>query len=95
MQFVADAKPITLWEDNQSTIHLTRGHTLHKASKHIAIRHFYIRECCQNGLLVLSKVASAENVADLCTKSTSKKIFEYLRDKLMVPYEEPVNSTKD
>ena len=37
MQFVADAKPITLWEDNQSTIHLTRGHTLHKASKHIAI----------------------------------------------------------
>jgi len=40
-------KPLQLFEDNQACIALSKNPELHKTSKHIAIRHHFIRQHCQ------------------------------------------------
>jgi hypothetical protein len=62
----------TLWCDNGSTIHLAKAAAFHRRSKHIELRHFFIREQIAQGFLVLRKIASAYNLADIFTKPLSK-----------------------
>eukprot|EP00961_Rhodomonas_salina_P227758 3078708-Rhodomonas_salina.2 len=47
----------------------------HKA-QHIDTLVYHLQELCKDGVLVLEKVSSAEQVADLLTKSTPKLAFE-------------------
>ena len=62
----------TLWCDNGSTIHLAKAAVFHGRSKHIELRHFFIREQIAQGFLVLRKIASVTNLADIFTKPLSK-----------------------
>ena len=82
------AQPLTIFEDNQGTIDLSRKPgALHKRSKHINIRYHWIRERIANGELKLSKIDTALNTADIFTKATSNQTFIFLRDKLLHPRE--------
>ena len=82
------AQPLTIFEDNQGTIDLSRKPgALHKRSKHIDIRYHWIRERIANGELKLSKIDTALNTADIFTKATSNQTFIFLRDKLVHPRE--------
>eukprot|EP00961_Rhodomonas_salina_P223125 3017354-Rhodomonas_salina.1 len=47
----------------------------HKA-QHIDTRVYHLRELCKEGVLVLKKVASADQVPDSLTKSKPKPAFE-------------------
>ena len=62
--------------DNQSTIHLAKNPTLHSRSKHIDIRHHWIREVLEEKLLHLDKVHTDENWSDMMTKVLPIKKFE-------------------
>eukprot|EP00961_Rhodomonas_salina_P097550 1311992-Rhodomonas_salina.1 len=44
---------------------------------------YHLRELCKDGVLVLEKVASADQVADSLTKSTLKPAFEKHHDAMM------------
>ena len=77
------AKPLTIFEDNQGAIHLSRNPVSHKRSKHIEIRYHFIRERVQDGTLKLTKIPTELNTADICTKPCKKKTFEFLRNKLL------------
>ena len=46
-------KGINLHMDNISAIKLTKNAEFYKRTKHINIRHYYIRECIKNGQIVL------------------------------------------
>ncbi|GJP51947.1 hypothetical protein CLOM_g11077 [Closterium sp. NIES-68] len=59
----------TIWCDNASTIHLTKDAVFHGRSKHIELRHYFIRELVQGGHLQLGKIDSAANLADIFTKA--------------------------
>ncbi|GJP39599.1 hypothetical protein CLOM_g23952 [Closterium sp. NIES-68] len=59
----------TIWCDNASTIHLTKDAVFHGRSKHIELRHYFIRELVQGGHLRLGKIDSAANLADIFTKA--------------------------
>ncbi|CAI7807299.1 unnamed protein product [Closterium sp. NIES-53] len=59
----------TILCDNASTIHLTKDAVFHGCSKHIELRHFFIRDLVQAGHLRLDKIDSATNLADIFTKA--------------------------
>jgi hypothetical protein len=72
----------TLHCDNGSTIHLAKEPKFHGRSKHIEVRHYFIREQLQRGHLVLCKIPSALNLADIFTKplvkDTHRRFLPYL-----------------
>ena len=75
-------EPIEIREDNQGTIAMTRNPVGHKRTKHIDIRHHFVRESVQSGLIRVSYCASKDMLADVFTKAVPKPRFEALRDKL-------------
>ena len=75
-------EPIEIREDNQGTIAMTRNPAGHKRTKHIDIRHHFVRESVQSGLIRISYCASKDMLDDVFTKAVPKPRFEALRDKL-------------
>ena len=72
----------TLWCDNMSTIALTQDPVFHGRTKHIEVRYFFLRQLVQAGELRVVHVATAENPADIFTKSLDKKSHHYHLAKL-------------
>ena len=52
-------------------------------TKHIERRHYFIRECVENGKLRVPFVPTKDNVADFFTKPLTGKMFFDMRDKVM------------
>ena len=73
-------EPIEIREDNQGTIAMTRNPVGHKRTKHIDIRHHFVRESVQSGLIGISYCASKDMLADVFTKAVPKPRFEALRE---------------
>ena len=69
--------------DNKSAIDLAYNPEHHSRTKHIERRHYFIRECVENGRLHVPFVATAENMADFFTKPLANKTFFHIRDKIM------------
>ena len=51
--------------------------------KHVARRHFFVRECVENHLIRVPFVRTDENDADFFTKVLPARKFFPLRDKIM------------
>jgi hypothetical protein len=65
-------KPAQLYGDNAGAIALTKN-TKHNARvKHIDIRHHYIRERVDDGDIVVHHIPTADNLADIFTKTLGK-----------------------
>ena len=69
--------------DNTAAIDLAYNPQHHKRTKHIARRHFFVRECVENMSLTVPYVRSAENLADFFTKPLPPRVFQTLRDTIM------------
>lgn len=65
--------PITLRIDNQSAISLASNAVFHDRTKHIAIRHHFVREKVDSGEIIPKYVPTGEQVADILTKGLSKE----------------------
>ncbi|GJY77927.1 hypothetical protein Tco_0483728 [Tanacetum coccineum] len=59
--------------DNESTICIVKNPVFHSKTKHIQIRHHFIRDCYEQRLINVVKVHTDDNVADLLTKGFDKK----------------------
>ena len=77
------SEPPPLKMDNKSAIDLAYNPEHHARTKHIDRRHYFIRECVENGRLRVPFVATADNIADFFTKPLMGKDFFRLRDKVM------------
>ena len=64
--------------DNQSTMLITNNLVKHSKTKHIEIRHHFIRDYAEKQLIKLVKVPSENNLADLYTKVFDRSRFELL-----------------
>ncbi|KAI0999084.1 hypothetical protein K3495_g9112 [Podosphaera aphanis] len=62
------SKSVKLFGDNQSSLALAENPEFHQRTKHIAIKHHYIREQVQNGFIDLWFVPTEDMVADGLTK---------------------------
>ena len=72
-------KPTVIYEDNQGCIALTENPVNHKRTKHIDIRHHFVRERVESGDVALKYVATKDQVADLLTKPLKRVDLERLR----------------
>jgi len=68
--------------DNMSAVRLMKSPVFHKRSKHIEVRHYFVREKFNEGKLDVKHIAGQEQVADILTKPFQKTRFELLRDML-------------
>nr|GEV40116.1 putative reverse transcriptase, RNA-dependent DNA polymerase [Tanacetum cinerariifolium] len=64
--------------DNESTNCIVKNPMFHSKTKHIEIRHHFIRDSNKKKLIQMIKIQTDQNVADLLTKAFDVWRFEYL-----------------
>nr|GEV73349.1 hypothetical protein [Tanacetum cinerariifolium] len=64
--------------DNKSTICIVKNPVFHSKTKHIEIRHHFIRDSNEKKLIQMIKIHTNKNVADLLTKAFDVSRFQYL-----------------
>ncbi|GJV52027.1 putative ribonuclease H-like domain-containing protein [Tanacetum coccineum] len=57
-----------IYIDNESTVYIVKNPVYHLRTKHIKIRHHFIRDCYKKRLIDVIKIHTDANVADLLTK---------------------------
>lgn len=60
--------PVQLYCDNQGAIALSKNPEDHKRTKHIDIRHHYVREKQEDGTIIIHFLLTTEMIADGLTK---------------------------
>eukprot|EP00253_Pinus_taeda_P035024 PITA_35024 len=77
-------QPIVIWCDNQSTLKFCRDLVQRQWTKYIEIHMYYIRDLVHDRVIDLQFFPSAEQTANIFTKTFTKQIFCSLRDRLGV-----------
>ncbi|KAE8695795.1 hypothetical protein F3Y22_tig00110684pilonHSYRG00024 [Hibiscus syriacus] len=67
---------ISLYCDSQSAIHLEKNQVYHSRTKHIDVRYHFVREIFEEVNILLQKIATSENPADMMTKVRHYKFGE-------------------
>ncbi|GJR72032.1 putative ribonuclease H-like domain-containing protein, partial [Tanacetum coccineum] len=67
-----------IYIDNESTICIVKNPVFHSKTKHIEIRHHFIRDSYEKKLIQVIKIHTDYNVADLLTKAFDAEHIEYL-----------------
>ncbi|GJT71399.1 hypothetical protein Tco_1030685 [Tanacetum coccineum] len=65
--------------ENKGEIDLSKNPVQHSRTKHIEIRHHFLRDNVQKGHFSLKKVSSVDNIVDILTKPLKRESFNYLR----------------
>ncbi|GJY53258.1 retrovirus-related pol polyprotein from transposon TNT 1-94 [Tanacetum coccineum] len=65
--------------DNKGAIDLSKNLMQHSRTKHIEIRHHFLRDNVQKGHISIEKVSSVDNITDILTKPLKHESFNYLR----------------
>ncbi|GJZ77554.1 putative ribonuclease H-like domain-containing protein [Tanacetum coccineum] len=63
---------------NESTFAFVKNPVYHSKTKHIAIRHHFIRDAYEKKLIQVLKIHTDDNVADLLTKAFDVSRFQFL-----------------
>jgi len=62
--------------DNTSAINISKNPCQHKRTKHIDIRHPFLRDNVEKGLVSVNFCASNKQIADIFTKALNREQFE-------------------
>ena len=80
--FGVDLGTVPIMCDNTSAICITKNPVMHSRTKHIEIRHHFIRDQYQNGNIMLEYINTSDQLADIFTKALPKESFFYIRMRL-------------
>ncbi|GJW86411.1 retrovirus-related pol polyprotein from transposon TNT 1-94 [Tanacetum coccineum] len=64
--------------DNKGAIDLSKNPVQHSRTKHIEIRHHFLRDNVQKGHISIKKVPSVDNIIDILTKPLKRESFNYI-----------------
>ena len=68
--------------DNQGAIALAKDNKFHACTKHINLRHHFIREAVEEDKITMTYILTGENVVDIFTKALARPKFEGFVKKL-------------
>jgi hypothetical protein len=77
-------KQVPLLCDNESAVKLTNNPVQHQRTKHIDVRHHFIRDRQQKGDICIESVGTDDQLADIFTKPLDEKRFCKLRNELNI-----------
>jgi hypothetical protein len=66
-------KNVPLFCDNESAIKMTQNSVQHSRTKHIDIRHHFIRDHQQKGNISIESIDTEDQLADIFTKPLDEK----------------------
>lgn len=70
-----------LYNDNKAAISIAHNPVFHQHTKHVEVDKHFIKEKVEGGAVCMTYVPTKDQVADLLTKSLSKKQFDLLVSK--------------
>lgn len=65
-------KTVNIYCDNQSAVKIAESDNYRPRSKHIDVRHHYLKERIQDGTISIQRIPTNEMVADNLTKGVTK-----------------------
>jgi transposase InsO family protein len=71
-----EEKATLIYEDNQSALAIAENPCYHKRTKHFDIKHHYIRDQVQKGVITLQYLPTAQMTADILTKALPRQTHE-------------------
>ncbi len=77
-------KDVPLFCDNESAIKMTQNPVQHTRTKHIDVRHHFIRDHQQKGDISIQGIGTEDQLADIFTKPLDEKRFCKLRNELNI-----------
>ena len=75
-----DLHTTTVFFDSPSAIFLIKDQMFHEKTKHIDVRYHFVYEVIAHGDIVVSKVSTHDNPANMMTKALQVTKFEYCID---------------
>ena len=82
-QLLGSYLPITIYCDNQSAIARIMSDTYSERTKHIDIRHHYIKQYVKNDSIKLLWINTEEQLADILTKTLNKISYTHFTQSLL------------
>ena len=67
---------LVIFCDSQSVVHLTKNNKYHSRTKHIEIKYHFIGDIVDTGDIIVEKIHTAENPADMLTKPLPPAKFD-------------------
>ena len=74
--FCVDTGCIPIFCDNTSAINISKNPCQHKRTKHIDIRHHFLRDNVEKGLITMNFCTTEQQIADIFTKALNREQFE-------------------
>ena len=68
--------PMVLEMDNMGAVDLANNWRVGGRTHHVDVRHHFLRDLKDNGILIIRHVSGDDNDADIFTKNTTGPIFE-------------------
>ncbi|KAJ0903945.1 putative RNA-directed DNA polymerase [Helianthus annuus] len=78
LDFGITALKTPLMLDSQAAENIIKNPVSHSTTKHIDIRHHFVRDCYEKGLISLHHVPTKDQLADVLTKALDTSTFESL-----------------
>ena len=73
----------TMFEDNASCEQLAKSPKMNPRTKHIAIKYHHFRQAVKDGYLVIDRVGTKDQLADIFTKPVPAPVLKHLRKGIM------------
>eukprot|EP00268_Persea_americana_P025832 TRINITY_DN25201_c0_g1_i1.p1 TRINITY_DN25201_c0_g1~~TRINITY_DN25201_c0_g1_i1.p1 ORF type:complete len:143 (+),score=9.87 TRINITY_DN25201_c0_g1_i1:62-490(+) len=77
-----EQKTMSMFCNNQSAIDISKNPVQHSRTKHIDIRHHFIRDLVEEKIISLHHIPTKNQLADIFTKPLDATLFESLRNSL-------------
>ena len=78
-----DVKEMIIYEDNQSTINLSKDWIFRKRTKHIDVKYHLVRHQVIEKKILLCYCPSQSMIADMLTKPQTKFVFQSMREAML------------